>query len=270
MDRRSPGLFRAGAVFLAIIIASLGIAPVSALEISLNGQPRILPDEAALRGLCYKVPTDAGYEQGIALSELLPPLIDAWKLECVHLEGLRLWEDEGLAETLKDFFLIPSYTGTWDLHAEGTRSKDVRSLSLEGDRAEEKELEVWLSWEGVPELKAELARWSRLTGVKVRAVDVPDTRSKYLTTLRGGGRPPDLLMIQSDNLADLLNAQALQNLDRIKAGELSSKGKEAFRIDGKLWALPFYFDSQLVFYNTRLIPEAPRADWTLNDMVGIA
>ncbi|MEL7556707.1 MAG: extracellular solute-binding protein [bacterium] len=270
MDRRTPGPFRFGAVFLVIAMALAGISSLSAFELNLNGTSRSLPDEVTLRGLCYLVPTDLGYEQGLALSELLPPLIDAWKLECLHGKTTRLWQDETLAERLKGFFLIPSEKGTWDFYADGTRHKDLRSLSIHGDRAEEGELEVWLSWEGVPELKTELERWSMLSGAKIRAVDVPDTRAKFLATLRGGGRPPDLVMIQSDNLADFLSAQALQPLDRIETGELSAKGKEAFRIGERLWALPFYFDSQLVFYNTRLVPEAPRDDWTLDDLERIA
>jgi ABC-type glycerol-3-phosphate transport system substrate-binding protein len=251
-------------------MAFLAIASVSAFELSLNGKSRSLPDEAALRALCYQVPTESGYEKGIALAELLPPLIDAWKLECLHAKGLFLREDDRLAEKLAAFYLIQAHDGTWDLYADGTRIEGLRSLAISGDSAEERELEVWLSWEGVPELKAELERWSSLTGVKVKAIDVPDTRSKYLTTLRGGGSPPDLLMIQSDNLADLLSAQALQPLDRIETSELSAKGKDAFRLDGKLWALPFYYDSQLVFYNTRLITEAPPIDWTLDDLERIA
>jgi ABC-type glycerol-3-phosphate transport system substrate-binding protein len=253
-----------------LLFLFFGAASLPAFELKLNGQPLSLPAETLLRGLCYLVPTDAGYERGLALSELLPPLIDSWKLEILHEKGASSWKEERLAERLGGFFLLPSIKGGWDFYADDVRLKDIRSIYLAGDRAEEGELEVWLSWEGVPELKAELERWSKLSGVKVRAVDVPDTRSKYLTTLRGGGRTPDLVMIQSDNLADLLNAQALQNLDRIEAGSLSAKGREAFRIEGRLWALPFYFDSQLVFYNKKLISEVPKDDWSLDDLVRIA
>lgn len=272
MGRRRPGPSRSGALLLVIatFFLFLSAKSLSAFELKLNGQPLSLPAETLLRGLCYLVPTDSGYERGLTLAELLPPLIDAWELEILHEKESKVLKDEKLAERLKDFFLLPSKTGGWDLYADGIRLKDIRSISLAGDKAEEGELEVWLSWEGVPELKAELERWSKLSGVKVRTVDVPDTRSKYLTTQRGGGRAPDLVMIQSDSVADLLNAQALQNLDRIEASSLSAKGKEAFRIEGKLWALPFYFDSQLVFYNTKLISEVPKDDWTLDDMVRIA
>lgn len=270
MDCRSPRPLQDRVALLVIAIALLGASSLSAFELKLNGTSLRLPDEAAFRELCYQVPAESGYVKGIALSELLPPLIDAWKLECLHAKGLLLREDDTLAEKLQAIFLIPTAKGTWDLYADGTRFNNLRSISIQGDKAEEQELEVWLSWEGVLQLKAELERWSRLSGVKVRALDVPDTRSKYLTTLRGGGRPPDLLMIQSDNLADLIGTQALQPLDRIDAGALSVKGRDAFRLNGRLWALPFYFDSQLVFYNTRLISEALPEDWTLNDLERIA
>ena len=270
MDRRRPGLFLARAKLLVTAIAFYVLASLPAFDLRLNSEARILPGEAALRDLCYQVPTQSGYEKGLALSELLPPLIDAWKLECSHDKGLLLLEDDALADKLDDIFLLSTKNRTWDLQIGGERLGDLSSISVHGDIAEERELEVWLSWEGVPELKAELERWSRLSGVKVRAVDVPDTRSKYLTSLRGGGRTPDLLMIQSDNLADLLSAQALQPLERIEADTLSAKGRDAFMLDGRLWALPFYFDSQLVFYNTRLVSEAPPEDWTLDDLERIA
>ncbi len=104
----------------------------------------------------------------------------------------------------------------------------------------------------------------------MRTVDVPDTRSKLLAVLRGGGRVPDLVMIQSDNLPDLIESKALQPLDRIDSGHIAGKGGAAFAAEGKAWAMPFYFDAQLLFYNRRMLPGAPPLLWTTADLEAMA
>lgn len=178
----------------------------------------------------------------------------------------RAWSEERLADRLAEAYLIASSGSTWDLLYNGARVPNVERIDIQGDRATERDLEVWLSWEGVPELKAEIDRWARGTGVRVRTVDVPDTRSKLLAAIRGGGRVPDLIMVQSDNLPSLLSAQALQTLDRMDGSRLVEKGHGAFECGGHRWAAPFYFDSQLVFYARRYFPKAPGLEWSTDDL----
>ncbi len=270
MSFRAPPASLSRVVCLVLVTSLCIVHPLSAIEISLNGKILALPDNSELMNLCYSVPTEKGLERGLALSELIPPLIDVWEIQCIHGKGSFSWKEEGLTETLGSFYLVQSGSDSWDLVARGKRTQTVRSITMKGDKADERELEIWLSWEGVRELRAEIERWASLTGVKLRVLEVPDTRSKYLATLRGGGRLPDLLMIQSDNLPDLLNAKAFQPLDRVNTNSLFQRGKEAFSVDGRLWALPFYFDTQLLFYNRNLLPSAPRENWTLADLEGIA
>jgi len=270
MRFRAPPASFSRVVCLALVISLRIVLPLSAFQISLNGKILSLPNDSVLRSLCYSVPTEKGLERGLALSELLPPLIDTWEIQCTHGKGVFTWKGGGLADEIQTFYLVQSGSDSWDLVARGKRTQTVRSIALKGDKAEEGELEIWLSWEGVRELRAEIERWASLTGVKLRVLEVPDTRSKYLATLRGGGRLPDLLMIQSDNLPDLLSAQAFQALDRIDTTSLSQRGKEAFSVGGRLWALPFYFDTQLLFYNRKLLPSALSENWTLADLEGIA
>lgn len=200
-------------------------------------------------------------EWGLSLAELLPPLVEAWSLEARGGSGMRTWPEGDLADRLADAYLLRT-AGGWDFLHGGERVTGVERIEIRGDRAVERDLEVWLSWEGIPELKAEIERWARGTGVRVRAVDVPDTRSKLLAALRGGGRIPDLVMVQSDSLPALLAAQAFQNLDRMDGSRLVEKGRGAFESGGHRWAAPFYFDAQLVFYSRALLPRAPPLDWS--------
>lgn len=232
------------------------------MEIRLNGQAVPVPPDSELALLAYDVPVAGRLERGLALGELIPPLTEAWNLEAESRSGgTRRWTEGDLADRLHETWLLRT-PGGWDLLHRGIRLAGVDRIAISGDPAVERDLEVWLSWEGVPRLKAEIERWARFTGVKVRTVDVPDTRSKLLAALRGGGRMPDLVMIQSDNLPALLAAQALQNLDRVDGSYLVEKGRGAFESGGRRWAAPFYFDAQLVFYSRKHFPSAPPLDWT--------
>ena len=270
MARRMPSDHRVRTALLCVVATLLLLAPAGAFDLRFNGSPRTLPSDAMLRSLSYSIPSKGGAERGLALPELLPPLVDAWSLECVGSGATKSWTGEGLADRLGEYYLVESESGGWDLLAPDSRIASVRSIAVRGDAAAERELEIWLSWEGVPALKAEIERWATLTGTKVRAVDVPDTRSKLLAVLRGGGRVPDLVMIQSDNVSDLVAAQALQPLDRLDTGRIADKGRAAFSDGGRLWAMPFYFDVQLVFFNRKLMPAPSSPSWTTAEMEAAA
>ncbi|MDP2791902.1 MAG: extracellular solute-binding protein [Rectinemataceae bacterium] len=269
MTRSHPPRRLPLSVVMALVFALAALFPALGFEIRLNGVARSIPSDARLRALCYSIPTPSSMERGLALSELLPPLIEVWRIDCLGAGGTKSWTSENLADRLSEFYLVQGAAG-WNLVYGEDRLRSITSIDLKGDSSQEGELEVWLSWEGVPELKAEIQRWASLTGAKVRAVDVPDTRSKLLAVQRGGGRSPDLLMIQSDNVPDLVAAQALQPLDRIEAQGLDPKGRAAFGVDGRLWALPFYFDTQLVFYDKKQIKTPPAMGWTTADLEKLA
>ncbi|HWR12146.1 MAG TPA: extracellular solute-binding protein [Rectinemataceae bacterium] len=270
MTRPTPPGQRFRSVFLSIGLAFAILSSAAAFELRLNGVPRSLPADARLRELSYLIPAKGSTERGLSVSELLPPLIEAWKIDCAGSGGARTWTGEDLADRLSGFYIVESGSGSWDLLAPDAKVASVSSISVAGDAAQERDLEVWLSWEGVPELKAEIQHWATLSGVRVRTVDVPDTRSKLLAVQRGGGRMPDLLMIQSDNVPDLVEAQALQPLDRIDASHVVKKGADAFSANGRRWAMPFYFDAQLVFYNKKMVPAQPSLAWTTEDLETMA
>ena len=270
MTRSNPPEHRFRTVFFVIGLASALLSPVIAFDLRLNGVSKSLPTDARLRELSYAIPVKGSVERGLSVSELLPPLVEAWKIDCIGRGGARSWTGDDIADRLSEFHIVESGSGGWDLLTPDSRVFSISSINISGDPAQERELEVWLSWEGVPELKAEIERWATLSGVKVRAVDVPDTRSKLLAVQRGGGRTPDLLMIQSDNVPDLMESKALQPLDRLGASRAVEKGTAAFAVGGKIWAMPFYFDAQLLFYNKKMLPGSPSLLWNTADLETIA
>jgi len=261
-------------LILSILVSlpALNGSPIlGALEVRLAGQALPIPPDSELRGLLYRLSIDDRTEQAISLAELIPPLADAWRVEAWQTGNGRtdsatksvLWSAGDLAERLDRFWLIEKPGGTWGVVFDGKTLDGVGRIDVTGEHTEERPPEIWVSWEGVKELKKEIDRWSRLTGVKAKTVDVPDVRTKLLSVQRGGGRMPDLVMIQSDDLPALTAAATLQALDGMDSSSLVDKGRNAFNLKGRNWALPFYFDAQLVFYNPKLLSTPPAKNWDL-------
>jgi arabinogalactan oligomer/maltooligosaccharide transport system substrate-binding protein len=242
----------------AFLCASPGFA--SPINLTHNGQSIPVPGD---NQLVMVLPG----EQGLSLAGLFPPQVEAWRLEA----DATILEQDDLGERLHDMFILKTPAG-WDLllDRDGSgnrhRVRDISRLALHGTSSTEKALEVWISWEGVPELKTALAAWGARAGISIKVVDVPSIKSKLVTILRGGGRVPDVVMVQSDYLPDLVAAGALQELDSLVLAADSTKARQAFTLRQRLLAAPFYCDTQLVFYFTRLVGTAPPAGWTLADM----
>lgn len=217
-------------------------------------------------------------DNAFTLGELFPQQLEAWRITINTIDAgtqAVIIENDNIGEYLYESFLFYK-NNSWDLllppsmDGEKRYYKGVSKLALCGEPCPEKELEVWASWEGVPELKAEIQAWAKQAGIKLKITDVPSIKSKLITVLRGGGQAADLVMLQSDYLPDLDWAGALQALDGLALPESNAKGKEAFRLGGRLLAAPFYCDTQLVFYSTKLVKNPPNSNWTLADFERIA
>ena len=261
-------------VALVMLALALPGAHGQALRIAYNGSALAAPQASSL----HPVPGAAPGEAGLSLAELFPPQLEAWRLEL----GGRSIDSDSLGERLHDIFLVRGAAG-WDLVMDvvmdvvlgvaGSRRERIPTggvLGLRGEPCPEKSLEVWISWEGVPELKALLSRWAESAGISLKAVDVPSIKSKLIAVLRGGGSVPDVVMVQSDYLPDLAAAGAVQELDGLALPSGAAKGRDSFTLAGRLLAAPFYCDTQLVFYSRRYIKSAPSPTWTLADMERLA
>jgi len=280
----------------ALLSTALAILPAFALDLVVGGATPSPADRPSTIGAptlkVLEAPLilpDGSAALGLALGEVAPLLEEAWRLEARGADGTRTWSDDALAERLYSIYLVESAPVTpampvtpagkgaaakaasgWDLVVGKERFRGVESLRLVGSPLAEDGLEVWLSWEGVPELKAEIARFAAAHGKHIKAVEVPNTQSKLQTVARGGGDLPDLAMIQSDYVPALAGGKLIQSVDWFRMEELEPKGYEAFRSEGHSWAVPFYYDTQLVFYNKALVRSAPPAGWCLDDLAAMA
>ena len=143
------------------------------------------------------------------------------------------------------------------LFFDGAHLFPFSSLSLFGDVAPKGALEVWVSWEGVPLLKTVIQQFSEHYGIPVKVLEVPNTATKLLSMLKAGGKVPDLVMIQCEGFEELVLSKAFQQVDALYDGFESLYAPDVFSLDNKRWAIPFYGDTQLLFYRKDRIPKLP-------------
>ncbi len=253
---------------LSFILVAFCAFPLPALDLIVNGTPRAAISHNDIADLLYLVPVGGSLVRGISADELLPLFISVYRVE-VSGTGSRTLAGDDLVDRFSRWYLVPRGT-EFDLEGDGWRIAGVKTIRVYGEEAPAADVEVWVSWEGVPLLKREIARFAELHGIRVKVTEVPKTDSKLLSVLRGGGTPPDVIMVQSDYIPALVEAKAIQNVDSFVPETITSKGLFSFSAGGKVWAVPFYFDSQLLFSNPRLVREPAASSWTLSDMERIA
>ncbi len=252
----------------AIVISLLAALAASAawtLPVSVNGAPWKSWSDAELRALTYPLPpasVASSPRRGVSLHEVLPLMQSASRLEVTGSSGVSVLEGDALADSLSTWYLVDTASG-WQLAADGRAVAGVRSVAIAGERLEDTRLQVWVSWEGVDQLKEEIARFAALHGCAVSVLDVPQIESKLVAVIRGGGELPDVVMVQSDYLPTLTAAKALQPLDTLPLERVTPKGRDAFRLAGSLWAAPFSCDTQLVFYNRKIVTAPAASAWNL-------
>jgi ABC-type glycerol-3-phosphate transport system substrate-binding protein len=217
----------------------------------------------------YDIPTMDGVVSGISLLELLPLMEYVYDMRIVTAAGEIMVDVDAPENEWGEIFLLPEAGGS-ALLLRGERHEAIREIRFQGERLEPGHLEIWLGWEGNSELKRDMGNFALRHGIELDAETVPSPDTKLTAVVRARGPLPDLVMIQSSGLATLVEARAIQPLDYLDFPRLVSQGHDAFSLNGHLWAMPFYFDTQVVFYNRELLPAIPVNDWTLERMEAMA
>jgi ABC-type glycerol-3-phosphate transport system substrate-binding protein len=217
----------------------------------------------------YAIPLNGETVSGISLLELLPLMEEVYDLSISTADHQYRWTEDGLGDEWGETFYIPD-SDSPALLFRGVLYHGVQELRFSGDRLAPEELEIWLSWEGQDELGIEIENFAGRHGIAVNSVAVPSPDTKLTAIVRARGPLPDLVMMQASGVEGLVEARGLQPLDYLEFPGLLRQGREAFTLGGNLWAMPFYFDTQVVFYNRDLIPSLPTDDWTLEAMEEVA
>lgn len=277
-------------IWFTLFLSSAAAPPAvfsSSADVNLyvNGEYRGGITSAFIEEHSYKLRFRGPYSSGISLLEVLPLFLDVYRIE-VEFEGRAAAAgDTGSAdvprnsrsEILRGGNLADRF-GKWYLTVGGgavhllTEDRtygELSSINIWGEEIPGDELTVWIGWEGITELKEEFARFEKLTGITLNIQEVPSIDSKLSSVARGGGPVPDLVMIQSDYLPELTKSGILQKLDYMVPEHILEKGIAAFIREGGHWGIPFYFDTQLVFYNPELVQKAPPLDWDLEEFEAV-
>lgn len=266
---------------LFVFLAAAAAVNIGALEISVNKShsdtlsPRYLQSIARIR------PVGGELLNTVVVEELLPVCRSLERLTVTSGSGktVRLSEDGSVLPLYRSYLQLNSGRRLRFLHTDTagrvvSRLDSVASIEIEAQLLDSNSLEVWISWEGVEELKSEIRRWSELHEIDVQVNEVPKSDSKMLSVLRGGGRPPDVLLIQSDYIPPLTAAGALQPMVRFPTDGFARKSLDALSLEGKLWAVPFYFDAQMLFYRRDLMSieplESGSTGWDLQEFEEIS
>jgi len=246
------------------VIAIFCALNLYSLSISANSSSWKNYSREQLLGLSYDIPAGNGEsKRGISLDELFPALYDAWSLEIESADGLFELSSDNLAGELPGLFIITD-SDSLSLEFDGRLYRGISSLNITGEILSDRPLEIWVNWEGTELLKQEINRYADLHELEIKITEVPRPDSKLISVTRGGGRVPDVIMVQSSYIDSLVRSGSIQNIDYMYPEGLQSQGREAFTHSGKTWAVPFYYDTQLLFYNPNLI-RGPENNWDLAD-----
>ena len=112
---------------------------------------------------------------------------------------------------------------------------------------------VWFSWEGFETFKELVLEFEKETGVKVELYNIRKIGEKLILTARSGFENlPDVVLVKNDSM----QFDLFEDLSNLKLEGFSKKSIDAFTLDGKLYAVPFYFDvGGVIFYNKDLIED---------------
>lgn len=245
----------------ATVAILLFLAPFAhPLDIYANGRLFASYLRRDLDALAYTIEADGSHFPGIAVSELAPLyyFVESVELEIPDAESDGREPVEGVMNVADLGEIFVAIKDEIELIHRGKRYTDVSAIYLQGEEIEPgpgrgADLEVWISWEGTRDLEREIDRFADLHRLDILVSRVPDTEAKLRTIVRARGPVPDVVMVQSSSISPLVEVDALQRLDYLPIGNLSGDGIDAFVFDGSRWAVPFYADVQLLFYNPELI-----------------
>jgi ABC-type glycerol-3-phosphate transport system substrate-binding protein len=256
------------AISLFLLISAFSQSPSCALTVSINGKVERSITVGDILRTGHRVPVGGVDARGLTLLEAVPLLISCDRITVQGATGERAWNRADLAERLGGGYFVADSGGV-DLWFAGDTVPDVDRIDLRAEPLLDTELTVWLSWEGVDQLKAEIAGFADRHGMTINAIETPSIKSKLIAVVRGGGKIPDVVMVQSSDLPELTAARVVQPFDPDSVPDVIRKGLDAMRLDGRHWAAPFYFDTQLAFIRTD-ISQVPPVDWSFTDMEKIA
>lgn len=138
----------------------------------------------------------------------------------------------------------------------------VLLAACNGERAETTTLDFWAMGSEGERVQALLPEFERRhPSIRVRVQQIPwSAAHEKLLTAHVGGTLPDVFQLGNTWLPELHALKALAPLDGTLPAEAEADifpgVLAANRIDGRLWGLPWYVDTRLLFYRADLLRQA--------------
>ncbi len=207
--------------------------------------------------------------QGYSLLETLPLMEEVYRMEIHTNNSTYILKKDDLAEYWGESYFLQNGE-VYDFLFQGELYQNIIEILFLGTPMESTNLEIWLSWEGISELKDEINHFAEKHNLSIHTLEVSKPDSKLIAVLRARGKVPDLVMLKSSAVENLVQSRSIQNLNYIKLPSIIPQGRNAFTLKEKIWGIPFYMDTQIIFFNKNLIPNPPTEEWTLGEMESIA
>lgn len=255
-------VFKKTGLILAAFLCAINLYAVS---FSVNGHEWISRSSSELSVLSCSLRSGVETLPAVSLDELFPAVYEAWRIELKIIGTdypVRLSDPE-LGSNLAGIWLVET-EGDWALLYKSRLFQNIESINIECELLEKDPLEIWINWEGISLLKQEILRYADLHDIDIKITEVPKPDSKLISVSQAGGTVPDIIMVQSSHIDRLAESASIQNLDYLFPSGMSQQARDAFSHSGKVWAVPFYYDAQMIFYNPEII-DTPDPDWNLAD-----
>ena len=236
-------------ILIAGAAALLGANNTGFLNITVNGTLEQFSNrDMSLPTNAHPINTKA-----IPVGNLIPLMLDVWSFEAFDSSGIQYdILQPGSADDLFEIFIIPQENSCLlvynDRHIPG-----ITDIQIKGDLLPLKPLEVWVSWEGTDALKSIAADFAERFSLDITVQTIPNTATKLMAHNRGNMNIPDVVMIKSDYLPQLLSERALQPIGWKLPDVMQEKGLASF-YSGAQYGVPLYSDVQIICYNPEIIP----------------
>jgi len=125
------------------------------------------------------VPYNSLWYQGYSLLETLPLMEEVYKIEIYTQNKNYVLKEDDLAEYWGESFFLQNGAST-NLLFQDILYKDITEIRVHGTPMESTSLEIWLSWEGISELKEEIYHFAEKHNLSIHTTEVSKPDSKLI------------------------------------------------------------------------------------------
>ncbi len=129
---------------------------------------------------------------------------------------------------------------------------NVKTINIKAELIKNNKLEVWIGWEGTDLLKKIISDWGKNNNIDINVINATNVDSRLKAVYKSNTQPADLVLVADSDIMDLYNENIIQSLPKDLFTEVNPMLLKNITYK-QYYAIPFYYDVQLLFYNPKLI-----------------